>query len=177
MGRLGCCEDEDVATLAVRAMVCCGYMPYGWLGPVSKGLSPLDVVAKEPVELTEARWLRGDGELGPRLCRAAGRPSGGIASRTFAVLLRVAVRRRSRSGGGFDVEVVRWTGSFRSWSWRSLLHAWLALAGRKPSETEGMKSSSSRSTSWSSSKTLAVLGGREGASLSLLRRSMTPKTP
>jgi hypothetical protein len=127
-------------------MVSCGYMPYGWLGPVSKGLSPLDVVANDPVELTDARWPRGVGELGPRLCVPGGRPSWAIELRTFTVLFRVAALRRSCSGA-FDVDACRWSASFRSWSCRSPFHASLMFAGRKPSETEGIKSSSSGSIS------------------------------
>jgi hypothetical protein len=172
----GCRSVEAVATLDVRAMVCCGYMPYGWLGPVSKGLSPFEVVANDPVLLTDMRCAKGDGELGPRLCIACGRLSCAVESRTFAVLFRVAVLRRSLSGGGFDVDVCRCIVSFASWFG---LSPWcpsfaLAFAGRKPSETEGIKSSSSGSISKSSSKTSGLSDCRRWGSLSLLRRSMTP---
>jgi hypothetical protein len=109
----GACSVEEVVTLVVRAIVCCGYMPYGWLGPVSKGLSPFEVVAKDPVELTDARWASGDGELGPRLCMGGWRPSWAIGSRTFAVLFRVAVLLRSLCSG-FEVDVCRCIASVRS---------------------------------------------------------------
>lgn len=152
-------------------MVCCGYMPYGWLGPDSNGGSELLVVANDPVELTESRCARGDWALGP-LWRG-GRASCGIESRTLAVLFRVAILRRSLSIG-FVIEVCRCGASFRLWSCRSLCHASFALAGRKPSDTEGIKSSSLGSISWSSSKMLDWLGRREGSLLSLLRRSIAP---
>lgn len=154
IGRWDCRPVEAVATLDVRAMVFWGYMPYGWLGPVSKGLSPLEVVAKEPVELTDARCARGDGEDGLWWwCVASGRPalSCAIESRVFAVLLRVAILLRLASWG-FDMDVWRWGVSSRSWAWAWACLWWLPsslvlLAGRKPSDTEGMKSSSSGSTS------------------------------
>lgn len=136
--------------LGVRAMVFCGYMPYGWLGPVpiSNGFSPFDVVANDAVELTDVRCDRGEGEgggiLGPRLCMEGGRPSCGGA--TFAVLFRVATLRRSLLLG-FDVDACRCIASSRSWSCLSLFNPSLALAGRKPSETDGMKSFSSGSIS------------------------------
>ena len=75
-----------------RATVCCGYMPYGWLGPVSNGFSELLVVAKDPVELTESRCARGDCALGRLL--SEGRPSCVVESRALAVLFRVAILRR-----------------------------------------------------------------------------------
>jgi hypothetical protein len=149
-------------------------MPYGWLGPVSKGFSELLVVAKEPVELTESRCARGEWWLGPLL--SGGRPSCTVVSCTFAVLFRVAALRKSFS---FDlvVDACRCGVPIRSWSWRSLCHASLAFAGRKPSETEGIKSSSSGSIAKSSSKTSGLLGRRWGSLSSLLRRSMAPKDP
>ena len=99
--------------LVERATVCWGYMPYGWLGPVSNGLSPFVVVAKLPVELTDARCANGEDELVPRLCTANGLVSCGMGSWVFAVLFRVAMRRRSVSGV-FEVEVCRCGASCRS---------------------------------------------------------------
>lgn len=63
MGRSPLPVEAD-AMLLERSMVCWGYMPYGWLGPVSKGFSDMLVVAKEAVELTESRWCSGDWATG-----------------------------------------------------------------------------------------------------------------
>ena len=49
---------EDVVTLEDRFTVFCGYMPYGWLGPAGNGLSDCVIVAKDAVELIEARCNR-----------------------------------------------------------------------------------------------------------------------
>ena len=46
---------EAVVTLAERASVFSGYMPYGWLGPPGNGLSDRASVANDAVELTDAR--------------------------------------------------------------------------------------------------------------------------
>lgn len=157
-------------------MVCCGYMPYGWLGPVSKGFSDMLVVANEAVELTESRCCSGDWVSGGRLPTPWGRPSCTKELRTLAVLFLVTVRRRSFPGatGAFEVEVCRWGVSLRSAScgWPSRDSSVLAWVWRKPRPSETMKSPSSKSISYSSSKTLWTLSRRESVLSWLLRRSM-----
>ena len=77
---LACCEVDVVAMLELRAMVFCGYMPYGWLGPLPSGLSGLVVVAKDAVELTDARCCREDECAGRWLWKLKDRPSAGVVS-------------------------------------------------------------------------------------------------
>jgi hypothetical protein len=71
------------------------------------------MVAKEAVELTDARCPGGDGGLGLRVCVAADRSSCAIEFRVLAVLFRVAILRGWLSLG-FDVDVCRCGASFRS---------------------------------------------------------------
>lgn len=159
--------------LLERSIVCCGYMPYGWLGPVSKGFSDMLVVAKEAVELTESRWCCGDWETGGRLLRPEGRLSCTTEWRTLAVLFLVAVRRRSFPGA-FDVEYCRCGASLWSLScgWAFRGSSVLACVWRNPRPSETMKSFSSKSTSYSSSKTSWTLSRRERVLSWLLRRSI-----
>lgn len=164
-------------------MVFCGYMPYGWLGPVVNGLSDLAMVAKDAVELTDSRCCKGVAcELGPR--GGGGMP--GLRSScdiefrgngTFAVLFRVATLRRSTESADFVGVICGRAGSFRSWSCRSLFQPSVVPVGRKPSLTEGMKSSSSWSSAYSSSKTSGLLGGRWGWPSLELRRSIASVVP
>src|SRR5690242_1042186 len=153
-------------------------MPYGWLGPVSKGFSDMLVVAKEAVELTESRWCSGDWDAGGRLLRPGGRPSCTTELRTFAVLFLVAVRRRSFPGA-FDVEYCRCGVSLGllSCGWVFRGSSVLACVWRNPRPSETMKSPSSKSISYSSSKTLWTLSRCERVLSWLLRRSIARYGP
>lgn len=161
-----------------RSNVCCGYMPYGWLGPVSKGFSDMLVVANEAVELTESRCCIGDCDITGRLLNPRGRLSCVIEFRTFAVLFLVAVRRRSFTGA-FDVEYCLCGISLRSLScgWPIRLSSVLACVWRKPRPSETIKSSSSKSISCSSSKTLWTLSRCESVLSWLLRRDIARRGP
>jgi hypothetical protein len=171
-------------TLDMRATVVWGYMPYGWLGMTPNGLSDRAIVANEPVELIDALcWSVDACELGNRLCVPDRRPSCAVASRAegvFIVLFREAIRRRSLLSADLVCEREGRCNSSRSGSCRSPVPGWLAFAGRKPSETAGMKSSSAGSSAYSSSKTLGLgvsRGRRRSSSSLLLRRSMACGRP